>query len=129
MVKSDSETFGIEKGHGQEAVEWLNEEAKKDNLKFEARLYGQEVATQNFGTFELFSWVGDTTVARKLIVKVSKRFKIRVIEGGYKTKERVFKMSKQDYGMVRKGDKVIGHLAFSAPMIGGKWQVTAEELR
>lgn len=129
MVKGDSETFGIEKGHGQEAIDWLNEEAKKNNLKFEARLYGQEITTQNFGTFEMFSWMGDITVARKLTVKVSKRFKIKVIEGAYKTKERIFKMRKQDYGLVRRGDKVIGHLEFASSVIGGKWEVVEEEMR
>ena len=125
----DSETFGIEKGHGQEAIEWLNEEAKKDSIKFEARLYGQEIDTQNFGTFEMFSWIGDVQAARKLLLKASKRFKIKVIEGGYKTKEKIFKISKQDYAVVRKGDKVIGLLAFTAPRFGGKWQVAEEELR
>ena len=30
---------------------------------------------------------------------------------------------------IKKGDKVIGHLAFSAPRFGGSWQVTQEELR
>ncbi|MGQ0605527.1 MAG: hypothetical protein ACT4OD_01035 [Candidatus Nitrosotenuis sp.] len=128
-MKSDSETFGVEKGHGLEAIEWLNQEAKKDNLKFEARLYGQEIETQNFGSFELFSWMGDIQVARKMTIKVSKRFKIKVIEGGYKTREKIFKFAKQDYGLVRKGDKVVGRVAFSASRFGGKWQVSDEELR
>ena len=39
-MKSDSETFGVEKGYGKQAVDWLNEEAKENGLKFEARLYG-----------------------------------------------------------------------------------------
>jgi hypothetical protein len=129
MVKSDSETFGIEKGHGKEAIEWLNDEAKQNDLKFEARLYGHEVTTQNFGSFELFSWIGDIQVARKLVIKVSKRFKIKVIEGGYKTKEKIVKFKKQDYGVVRKGDKVIGHLEFSSSRFGGDWQIEKEELR
>ncbi len=128
-MKMNSETFGVESGHGQETVDWLNQEAKNDGLKFEARLYGQQVTTQNFGSFELFSWMGDVQVARKLLVKASKRFKIKVIEGGYKTKEKIFKISKQDYAMVRKGDRIIGHLEFSAPRFGGNWQVTNEELR
>jgi hypothetical protein len=128
-MKSDSETFGVEKGYGKQAVDWLNEEAKENGLKFEARLYGHEVTTQNFGSFELFSWVGDIQIARKLTIKVSKRFKIKVIEGAYKTKEKLLKLKKQDYGVVRKGDKVIGHLAFSAPMVGGNWEVSEEELR
>ena len=129
MVKSDSETFGIEKGYGKQAIEWLNDEAKQNDLKFEARLYGHEVTTQNFGSFELFSWIGDIQVARKLVIKVSKRFKITVIEGGYKTKEKIVKFKKQDYGVVRKGDKVIGHLEFSSSRFGGNWQIEKEELR
>ncbi|MEM4391444.1 MAG: hypothetical protein QXG67_01495 [Candidatus Nitrosotenuis sp.] len=107
----------------------MNDESKKDDLSFEARLYGHEVTTQNFGSFELFSWIGDVQVARRLIIKASKRFKIKVIEGSYKTKERTFKMRRQDYGLVRKGEKVIGRIEFSSPIFGGKWQVVAEELR
>lgn len=129
MVKSDSETFGIEKGYGKQAIEWLNDESKQNDLKFEARLYGHEITTQNFGSFELFSWVGDMQVARKLVIRVSKRFKIKVIEGGYKTKEKIVKFKRQDYGMVRKGDKVIGHLEFSSSRLGGNWQIEKEELR
>ena len=128
-MKSDSETFGIEKGHGMEAIEWLNEEAKQNGLKFEARLYGHDVVTRNFGTFEMFSWIGDVQVARRLTVKVSKRFKIKVIEGSYKTREKIFKLKRLDYGLVRKGDRVIGHLELSAPRLGGNWEVSEEELR
>ena len=36
----DSETFGIEKGRGEEVVTWLNEHAKSQKIKLEARLYG-----------------------------------------------------------------------------------------
>ena len=126
----DSETFGIELGNGEKVVEWLNEEAQKNNSKFEARLYGHNLTTKNFGDFEMFSWRGDVQVARKLIVKASKRFKIKVIEGSYKTKEKIFHMKKSDYGLVRKGDKVIGHLEFEAPRIGsGNWKIKDEERR
>ena len=128
-MKMDSETFGIEKGYGQQVIEWLNEESRKSKLKFEARLYNEDIETKNFGTFEMFSWIGDVQVARKLIIKASKRFKIRVIEGGYKTKEKIIKISKQDYALVRKGDRVIGHLALTSPLFGGKWKVIQEELR
>lgn len=128
-MKSESETFGIEKGYGKETIEWINEEAKQNNLNFEARLYGYEVTTQNFGSFEMFSWVGDIQVARKLIIKASKRFKIKVIEGNYKTKEKILKFKKQDYGLVRKGDKVIGHIEFSSPRFGGNWVIEKEERR
>lgn len=129
VMKGNSETFGIESGHGKEVIEWINEEARKDDLNFEARSYSYEISTQNFGSFEMFSWVGDIQTARKIIVKASKRFKIKVIEGGYKTKERILKIKKQDYAMVRRGDKVIGHIAFTSSRLGGHWQVAKEELR
>ena len=126
----ESESFAVESGFGTKVIEWLNEEAKKQNLKFEARLYDYTITTQNFGAFEMFSWRGDVQVARKLIVKASKRFKIKVIEGGYKTKERILHARKSDYGMVRRGDKVIGHLEFEASRLGReKWKIKAEERR
>ncbi len=122
----DSETFGIEKGHGEEVITWLNEQSK--DSKFEARLYGYSVATKNFGEFEMFSWMGDVQVARKLIIKASKRFKIRVIEGGYKPKERIFRMKKIDFAKVRKGDKTIGQLEFEVNRFGNnQWEIKNEE--
>ena len=124
----NSETFAVENGFGQKAMEWLNEEAKKVNRKFEARLYDHTITTQNFGSFEMFSWVGDVQVARKLVVKVSKRFKIKVIEGGYKTKERILHTKKSDYALVRLGDKVIGHIEFESSRLGReKWKIKNEE--
>ena len=54
-----SETFGIEKGHGEEVIAWLNgASAESKGTKLEARLYGYEISTQNFGDFEMFSWIG-----------------------------------------------------------------------
>jgi len=121
-----SETFGIEKGHGGEVIDWLNEQSKDG--KFEARLYGYSIATKNFGEFEMFSWRGEVQIARKLIIKASKRFKIKVIEGGYKPTEKVFRMKKFDYAKVRKGDKTIGQLEFEMPRFGNnQWEVVDEE--
>ena len=126
----ESESFGAEAGFGPKLVEWINEEAKKQGLKMEARLYDYQITTQNFGVYDMFSWIGDVQAARKLLVKASKRFKIKVIEGGYKTKEKIFHMKKSDYALVRKGDKVIGHLEFEASRFGReKWKIKAEERR
>ncbi len=126
----DSETFGIEKGHGDKVIEWLNGTAEGENLRFEARKYGYDVRTENFGEFEMFSWMGDVQHARKLITRAGKRFKVKTIEGGYKTKERTFSMRKTDYAMVRRGDKLIGHLQFEAARFGrDPWTVKAEERR
>jgi len=125
---SESETFGAESGSGKELISWMNEEAKKKGSKFEARLYDYVIKTENFGTFEMFSWIGDVKVARNLIIKASKKFRVKVIEGGYKAKEKIYSTKKMDFAMVRKGDRVIGHLQFSAPRFGkGDWELVEEE--
>ena len=126
----DSETFGVEKDYGEEVTQWLNEQAKSQGLKLEARLYGYSISTKNFGDFEMFSWMGDVQIARKLIIKASKRFKIKVIEGGYKPKEKVFRMKKFDYAKVKKGDKTIGQIEFAVSRFGNKqWEIQDEERR
>ena len=123
-----SESFGAESGFGEQVLHWMNSEAKKRKLKFEARAYSYEITTKRFGIFEMFSWIGDVKVARRLITKASKRFKIRVIEGGYRTKEKVLKTKKTDFAMVRKGERVIGHLEFSSSMFGDtRWKLETEE--
>ena len=124
----ESETFGAEKGAGEELVQWMNEEAKKRKQKFEARLYDYTIKTENFGTFEMFSWMGDVKIARSLIVKASRKFRVKVIEGGYKAKEKIYSTKKSDFAMVRKGDRVIGHLKFTATRFGkDDWELVEEE--
>jgi len=123
-----SESFGVESGFGEQVLEWMNSEAKKRKSKFEARAYSYEITTKNFGTFEMFSWIGDVKAARSLITKASRRFKIRVIEGGYRTKEKLLKTKKTDFAMVRKGERVIGHLEFSSSLFGDtRWKLETEE--
>ena len=124
----NSETFGVEKGHGKEIVAWLNKQAKLQNNKLEARLYNYEISTKNFGDFEMFSWMGDVQIARKMIIKASKKFKIKVIEGGYKPKEKLIRMKKFDFAKVKKGDKTIGQLEFAVSRFGNaQWEIQDEE--
>ncbi len=124
----DSETFGVEKGHAEKVVAWLNEQTASQGIKLEARLYGYSISTRNFGDFEMFSWIGDVQAARRMIIRASKRFRVRVIEGGYKPKERVFRMKKVDFAKVRRGDKTIGQLEFVASRLGGgQWEIKDEE--
>ena len=124
----NSETFGVQKGHGKQIVEWLNEQSKIQNNKLEARLYNYEISTKNFGDFEMFSWMGDVQIARRMIIKASKKFKIKIIEGGYKPKEKVFKMKKFDFAKVKKGDKTIGQLELAVSRFGNaQWEIQDEE--
>ena len=123
-----SETFGIESGFAEKAIEWMNDQAKKRKSKFEARAYNYEITTKNFGTFEMFSWIGDVKVARRLIIKASSHFKVKVIDVGYKPKDKIYKRKKSDYAIVRKGERTIGHLEFSASAISnGMWELENEE--
>lgn len=122
----DSETFGVESGR-RDVIDWLNETARSEGSKFEARMYGQTVKTANFGDFDLFSWIGDVKQARRLVQRAGKRFRVRTVEGGYKPKERTFGLSRRDYALVRRGGKVVGRLLFEAPRIGGSWRVAGEE--
>ena len=125
---ADSESFGIEKGYGEEAVRWMNDEASKIGCKFEARLYNYLISTKNFGQFEMYSWIGDPKAARDLVVRASKRFKIKVIEGGYKTRQLIMRFARNEYGIVRKGDRSIGQIEFtSTRLTGSKWTITKEE--
>ena len=124
----ESETFGVESGFAEKAIEWMNDQEKKRKSKFEARSYNYEITTKNFGTFEMFSWIGDVKVARRLIIKASRHFKVRVIEGGYKPKDKIYKRKKSDYAIVRKGERTIGHLEFSTSALGnGMWKLENEE--
>ena len=76
----------------------------------------------------MFSWRGDVQVARKLIIKASKRFKIKVIEGGYKPKEKVIRMKKFDFAKVKRGNKTIGQLEFTVSRFGNsQWEIQNEE--
>ena len=76
----------------------------------------------------MFSWMGDVKTARSLIVKASRKFRVKVIEGGYKAKEKIYSTKKSDFAMVRKGDRVIGHLKFTAARFGkGDWELVEEE--
>src|SRR5215467_8603139 len=123
----DCESFGVEKGYGLQAIQWMNEEAKKMNWKFEARLYSYIIETKNFGPFEMFSWIGEPKAAREVTIRASKRFKIKVIEGGYKTRQLIIKISRNEYGIVRKGEKVLGQIEFeSSRLTGNKWEITKE---
>ena len=123
-----SELFGVQNGYGKQTVEWINEYATKNKLKLEARLYGQVIHTQYFGDFEMFSWMGNVKVARRITTLVSKRFHTKIIEGGYKTRENILSTRKIDYALVKEGIRIIGKLKFESLRFGkGEWSIIDEE--
>jgi len=46
--------FGVEKGHGDELISWINEQADSTGLKLKVKLTGSILPTPSFGDFELF---------------------------------------------------------------------------
>jgi len=122
--------FGVEKGHGEQVVSWINEQADSTELKLKVKLNGTLLSTPSFGDFELFLVSDDSLPVRKLISRAGKRQNVKIIEGGYKEEARIIRRRKSDYAKVLKGDKVIGHLELETPRFGSKkWTVKVEERR
>ena len=125
------QVYGAEKGHGEEVVSWLKEQAESTGMNLKIRLEDYIIHTQNFGDFELISLSSDSLPVRKLLSRVGKRLGIKMIEGGYKEQARILRRRKSDYAKVLlKGEKVIGHLEFETPRFGAKkWEIKLEEKR
>ena len=122
--------FGIEKGHGEKVISWIDEQANSTGLKLKVKLDGSLLTTPSFGDFELFLFSDDSLPVRKLILKAGKRLNVKIIEGGYKEDARIIRRRKSDYAKVLKGDKIIGHLELETRRFGSKkWTVKLEERR
>lgn len=127
MVTAD--TFGTEQGYGDKVVKWINERLK-DKKKGEAKLNGNIIETSRFGKFEMFTWEGDPSIVRDVIVKASKRFKIKTLEGGYQPESRFsrFTFGSKDYAKVHYKGRLVGYLLLTKPRLpGGMWSVEAEK--
>ena len=99
MASSDS--FGAQHGFGVTVAKWLNEEVIKLKKDAKTKLYGHIIKTSRFGKFEMLLWNGDISVARDLIIRASKRYKIKTLEGGYKPSSFFsFSVENRDYTKV-----------------------------
>lgn len=84
-----SDNFAIEKGKAEKAINWMNNYAATRNKKFNAKLVGYTLSTVNFGTFEVISWEGEWSAARHIIVKVSSKLNMKIVEAGYHSKSNI----------------------------------------
>jgi hypothetical protein len=121
-----ADSFAVENGKGEEAVGWMNEYAKKNKLKFEARLAGYSMESFKFGSFELISWKGDWSSARNVIKKVSQKLRIKAVESGYHEKKDLLSsmFGSAEFGKVYAGGNIVGQLELTSK--GGRWAVKAE---
>ena len=98
-------------------------------MDFNARLEGYQVCTKNFGNFEIISWSGNWSDARKIIIKSSTKLSMKVIESGYHQKDNLllsfFGLGKEFAKVYKKGN-YIGALVLGTR--SGKWYVKSEKL-
>lgn len=127
MARSDS--FAIEKGKAEKALNWMNNYATTRNKKFNAKLIGYTLSTVNFGTFEVISWEGEWSAARHIIVKVSSKLNMKIIEAGYHSKSNIFESFLglgKEYGKVYSGGVLTGNIVLG--MRRGKIVANSEKL-
>ncbi|HEU5446869.1 MAG TPA: hypothetical protein VFU67_06985 [Nitrososphaeraceae archaeon] len=124
-----TDNFGVEGGMGYRAIEWMNSYSKEKKMDFKARLEGYQISSKNFGNFEIISWSGNWSDARKIIIKSSSKLSMKVIESGYHQKDNLllsfFGLGKE-FGKVYKKGNYIGAIVLG--MRSGKWYVKSEKL-
>jgi hypothetical protein len=124
-----ADNFGVENGMGIRAVDWMNLYSIEKKKKFKAKLEGYRISSKNFGDFEIMSWSGDWSDARKIIVRASTKLSMKVLESGYHQKDTLlyslFGLGKEFAKVYKKGTYV-GTIVLA--MRSGKWYVKSEKL-
>ncbi len=111
MARSDN--FAVEKGKAEKAINWMNNYAAARNKKFNTKLIGYTISTVNFGTFEVISWEGEWSAARHIIVKVSSKLNMKIVEAGYHSKSNIlesFLGLGKEYAKVYSGGVLTGNI-------------------
>jgi hypothetical protein len=122
-----ADNFGLEEGKADKAIEWMNAYAKKNNLKFEARLAGHSMSTIKFGNFQLFSWNGEWSSARNIVKKASGKLGIKTIESGFHEKQDLLSVmfgASTEYAKVYSSGMLVGKLAMVKK--SGRWAPKTE---
>ena len=123
-----SDNFGVENGMGHRAVDWMNSYSKEKKMEFKAKLEGYQILSKNFGDFEIISWRGNWSDARKIIIKASTKLSMKVIESGYHQKDNLlisFFGFGKEFGKVYKKGNYIGTIVLG--MRSGKWYIKSEK--
>lgn len=121
-----SDSFAVEQGRGDEAVRWMNEYARKNNVRFECRLQGYALQTTKFGAFEMIAWKGDWPAARNIIKRASGKLRMKTIESGYHEKKDLLSsmFGGPEFGKVYSGGNLVGQVEMATK--SGRWTVRSE---
>ena len=123
-----ADNFAVEQGMGERAVDWMNSFSAKSNMNFECILKGYSIATTHFGTFEVLSWKGEWSDARKIIVKASHKLSMKIIESGYHQKDNILMSligASKEYAKVYRKGSFIGTLVLGKR--SGRWAIVFEK--
>jgi len=122
-----ADSFAVERRKAQDAIDWINEYARKKNQKLECKLTGYSMDTVKFGSFEMMIWNGDWSDARNIIQKASKQLRAKVLESGYHEKRGLLSAmlgSPSEYAKVYSNGKLIGQIEMIKK--AGRWIAKAE---
>ena len=122
-----ADNFGLEEGKAEKAIVWMNAYAKKNNLKFEAKLAGHSMQTLKFGNFQLFSWNGEWSSARNIVKKASGKLGIKTIESGFHEKQDLLSVmfgASTEYAKIYSSGILVGKLAMVKK--SGRWMPKTE---
>jgi hypothetical protein len=117
-----ADSFAVEHRKAQQAIEWINAYAKKNNHNFECNLAGYSLQTVKFGDFEMVTWNGDWSAARNIFQKASKQLRAKMIESGYHEKRAILSAmfgSSSEYGKVYSNGKLVGQIEMNKK--AGRW--------
>jgi hypothetical protein len=123
-----ADNFAVEQGMGERAVDWMNSFSVKSNMNFECVLRGYSIPTIHFGTFEVLSWKGEWSDARKIIVKASHKLSMKVIESGYHQKDNILMSligASKEYAKVYRKGSFIGTIVLGNK--SGHWRIVFEK--
>lgn len=107
----------------------MNTYAAAKNKKFNAKLIGYTLSTVNFGAFEVISWEGEWSAARHIIVKVSSKLNMKILEAGYHSKSNIlesFLGLGKEYAKVYSGGVLRGNIVLGTK--SGKIIADSEKL-
>lgn len=105
----------------------MNSYAKKNGLKFDARLAGYSMQSVKFGSFQVISWKGEWSTARNIIRKVSDKLKIKTIESGFHANRDLLSAmlgGGAEYAKVYSSGRLAGNIELVRK--GGRWAPKAE---
>jgi hypothetical protein len=127
MWLAGADNFAVERGKAEKALEWMNAYAKKNNLKFEARLASDSIETIKFGSFQFFSWSGEWSTARNVVKKVSGKLGIKTIESGFHEKRDLLSAmlgARSEFAKVYSAGRLAGKIEMVKK--SGHWTARAE---